>query len=58
MAVNRDVTLPAGSHYFDVRATDGKGTLQDKEQRSSYPSGATGYHNHDIQVAEPGKKVP
>jgi DMSO/TMAO reductase YedYZ molybdopterin-dependent catalytic subunit len=53
-----DTTLAAGSHYFDVRATDGKGTLQDKEQRSSYPSGATGYHNHDIQVAEPGKPVP
>ena len=53
-----DVTLPAGSHYFDVRATDGKGGPQVKEVRSSYPSGATGYHNHDIQVAEKGQKVP
>jgi hypothetical protein len=33
-----------GRHVFEVRCTEGDGTPQSTERRSSHPSGATGIH--------------
>ena len=39
-----DWPVAPGRHTFRVRATDGKGTLQNGQNQDTYPDGATGYH--------------
>ena len=40
---------PGQSHEVVVRATDGTGTLQPREEASPYPSGATGWVSRTVQ---------
>lgn len=40
-----------GRHRLLSRATDGNGQLQDAAPRSSYPDGATGYHEIEVIVS-------
>ena len=40
---------PSGSHEVVVRATDGEGTLQTKEERGKFPRGATGWVSKTVQ---------
>lgn len=40
---------PAGEHEVVVRATDGEGTLQPREEEGPYPSGATGWVSKVIE---------
>ncbi len=40
-----------GEHRLAVRATDGTGTLQTDQKRSSGPEGATGHHKVTARVA-------
>ncbi len=39
-----------GRYWLIVRAVDGDGVPQVAERRTSYPSGATGYHTLDLDV--------
>ena len=39
-----DWPFVAGSHFFEVRCTEGDGTPQIEEDRGNHPSGATGLH--------------
>jgi DMSO/TMAO reductase YedYZ molybdopterin-dependent catalytic subunit len=39
---------PTGTHEVVVRATDGTGTLQPKDRRDSFPSGATGWVSETV----------
>ena len=39
-----DWPVTPGRHTFRVRATDGKGTLQNGQNQDTYPDGAMGYH--------------
>ncbi len=41
-----------GSHTLKVRATDGAGMLQDKNEAGSFPSGASGYHTIQVSVSK------
>jgi hypothetical protein len=41
----------AGHYVVACRAIDGRGTTQDKAMRSPHPSGASGYHEVEIEVA-------
>jgi DMSO/TMAO reductase YedYZ molybdopterin-dependent catalytic subunit len=41
--------LPAGRHEIEVRATTRDGMVQVEEQRSSFPSGATGFHRVTVR---------
>jgi DMSO/TMAO reductase YedYZ molybdopterin-dependent catalytic subunit len=40
-----DWPVTPGRHTFQVRATDGKGTLQTPDPADTFPDGATGYHS-------------
>lgn len=40
-----------GAYRLMVRATDGQGQLQDSRASGSYPSGATGFHTVQVNVA-------
>jgi DMSO/TMAO reductase YedYZ molybdopterin-dependent catalytic subunit len=40
----------AGKHVFKVRAYDGKGVLQDTQERPPHPDGATGVHSMTVNV--------
>jgi DMSO/TMAO reductase YedYZ molybdopterin-dependent catalytic subunit len=40
----------AGSYLVRVRATDGNGAVQDPLRRGFAPSGATGYHQRQVEV--------
>ena len=40
-----DWPLVRGTHRFTVRAVDGTGALQIKDEADTYPDGATGYHS-------------
>lgn len=40
-----------GAHVLSCRATDGRGQSQDRRQRRPHPSGASGYHEVEVQVA-------
>ncbi len=40
-----DWPVAPGRHTFRVRATDGKGALQNGQDQDTYPNGATGYHS-------------
>ncbi|MEP6599602.1 MAG: molybdopterin-dependent oxidoreductase [Actinomycetota bacterium] len=42
----------AGTHTIRVRATDGRGQLQDETRRSPFPSGATGWHSVVVQARD------
>jgi DMSO/TMAO reductase YedYZ molybdopterin-dependent catalytic subunit len=44
--------LPPGEHKLAVRATDGKGTPQDVQERDPHPSGASGYHRVGVTVTK------
>jgi DMSO/TMAO reductase YedYZ molybdopterin-dependent catalytic subunit len=39
-----------GAQRLMCRATDGDGRLQDREERSPHPSGASGYHEVEVEV--------
>lgn len=39
-----------GSHRLICRATDGKGRVQDRDERPPHPSGASGYHEIGVEV--------
>jgi DMSO/TMAO reductase YedYZ molybdopterin-dependent catalytic subunit len=39
-----------GQHVFQVRATDGTGTLQTSQAANTYPAGATGYHSMGVTI--------
>ena len=39
-----------GSHVLVVRATDGRGQVQTAVERGTFPAGATGYHEVEVQV--------
>ena len=39
-----------GQHRFSVRAHDGQGRLQEIEEKSSQPSGATGIHEKQVDI--------
>jgi len=41
-----------GSYTLKVRATDGAGMLQDKNEAGSFPSGASGYHTIQVSVSK------
>jgi hypothetical protein len=41
----------AGSYRVQCRATDGAGTVQDRETRPPHPSGASGYHEVELSVS-------
>jgi DMSO/TMAO reductase YedYZ molybdopterin-dependent catalytic subunit len=43
---------PDGSHEVVVRATDGDGTVQPKEQSDSFPSGATGWVSKTVNMMD------
>ena len=43
-------TADAGRHRIRVRATDGRGQLQDSQVRPPAPDGATGYHTIVVDV--------
>ena len=45
-----DWPVVSGRHTFRVRATDGKGTLQNGQDSDTYPNGATGYHAVTVAV--------
>lgn len=42
--------LKAGKYILQVRATDGKGNLQNARRTDPYPNGATGYHTVTVKV--------
>lgn len=46
--------LPAGRHVVRTRATAATGEVQDGRSRPPFPSGAGGYHEVSIDVAEDG----
>ncbi|HEX6075032.1 MAG TPA: molybdopterin-dependent oxidoreductase [Micromonosporaceae bacterium] len=46
--------LPAGRHVVRSRATAATGEVQDGRRRPPFPSGAGGYHEVSIDVAEDG----
>lgn len=41
-----------GAYRLIVRATDGTGRLQESRGAASYPSGATGYHSIEVNIAK------
>jgi hypothetical protein len=46
--------LPAGRHVVRSRVTAATGEVQDERRRPPFPSGASGYHELNINVAEDG----
>lgn len=49
-----DWPAESGDHTFRVRATDGNGTLQIREETDVRPDGATGYHTVTRRVSQSG----
>ncbi|GAA1990862.1 molybdopterin-dependent oxidoreductase [Catenulispora subtropica] len=45
-----DLTLAAGPHRIEVRATDGTGAVQTEQRTDTFPSGSTGWHSVVITV--------
>jgi len=46
-----DITVDSSVHDVRVRATNGQGTPQIREEAPPFPSGATGYHDIAIAVS-------
>ena len=46
-----DINVDSSVHDVRVRATDGQGTPQIREEAPPFPSGATGYHDVAIAVS-------
>jgi DMSO/TMAO reductase YedYZ molybdopterin-dependent catalytic subunit len=44
----------AGDHRLRVRATDGRGVVQDAQHRDAFPSGATGLHTVTVRAVASG----
>ena len=44
------IDLSPGDHTIVVRATDGRGALQDATERPPHPSGSSGYHKVSLRV--------
>jgi DMSO/TMAO reductase YedYZ molybdopterin-dependent catalytic subunit len=45
-----DWPFSKGLHQFAVRATDGQGNLQESQERSTFPSGATGIDRKSAEI--------
>jgi DMSO/TMAO reductase YedYZ molybdopterin-dependent catalytic subunit len=45
-----DLQLPSGEYDLLVRAYDGRGTVQEAQERAPHPSGSSGYHSIRVTV--------
>ena len=50
-----DWPFAEGSHRFAVRATDGRGQLQETESEGVFPSGATGIYEKMAEIGPRSK---